>query len=406
MNFPLKVTQLSDKEAENFEKSFANKEGVFNFEGVWLRNQCDKNKHQSKWQSDKDARRRYIKFFDTYKIQRENDINYLTIINSFIYISNTYPVSEIEQYNQKVLKALEYNNYELKKKTKGMQTYVKDGLEVSLFYYNNHPRNKLKQIKFPDNYKSLDILIKDKNNPYYKEEIDRMWKLSTKMFRMPDKRENPRYIKSAKEILEYLPAQLELGCGPSIEVGIPPLHNMHETYKVQNHKTKQFYFADEDTLAVDVIADPIKMYTKFAYVPKVCIKAKPNKSYKKLFKLFDNGYFKQPVLNNNFDRIISRQGIKEKILRVYDINKYIPKINFDRQAKSLICIGTHADRRKVQKQAREKGLKVIFIDPEGFYKKDGSFEKYPIEGPQDNDLIYQTTFNEFINEMEELLLKG
>jgi hypothetical protein len=47
----------------------------------------------------------------------------------------------------------------------------------------------------------------------------------------------------------------------------------------------------------------------------------------------------------------------------------------------------------VQKQAREQGLKVIFIDPEGFYNQNG-FEPYLLEEPKTGDLILKTTFEE------------
>ena len=44
-------------------------------------------------------------------------------------------------------------------------------------------------------------------------------------------RGRPREIEP-EEIAEYLPAQLELGCGPSIEAGIPHLSNLHRIYGV------------------------------------------------------------------------------------------------------------------------------------------------------------------------------
>lgn len=102
------------------------------------------------------------------------------------------------------------------------------------------------------------------------------------------------------------------------------------------------------------------------------------------------------LLNNNFDHICERIGIKERILRVYNIENYFPIINFDSKAKALICIGTHADRRGVQKQAREKGLKIIYIDPEGFETING-FEHYPIEGAKDEDLILKMSASDFAN---------
>ena len=108
------------------------------------------------------------------------------------------------------------------------------------------------------------------------------------------------------------------------------------------------------------------------------------------------------MFNNNFDRLVRRMDIPEKILRIYDINDYIADCDFDTGVKSLVWMGCHADRRQVQRQARKHGLKIIFIDPEGFYTKDG-FDPYPIEGPQDDDIILKMTFEEAMNKLGEIL---
>ena len=101
-------------------------------------------------------------------------------------------------------------------------------MQVELIKYNNHHKNLEAKVTFPKNYNSLDVIIKT-NGYDCKEQNDRMWTLSTKMFRQLDKREEPTYIKSIEEIEQYLPAQIEMGCGPSIEVGIPPIYMMHES---------------------------------------------------------------------------------------------------------------------------------------------------------------------------------
>ena len=242
-------------------------------------------------------------------------------------------------------------------------------MEVIINTYDNHPRNAT---LFPSNYNSCDIVIHNKGYDYSCHQ-DRMWKLSTKMYRNPDKRENPTYIKDASEILQYLPAQIEMGCGPSIAAGIPPLYDMHEIYKVQNHITGKFYFAEQDDLILSIINNPEQMYFKFSKTPITCIKAKHTKGYKIFNNLYQDGTFRGIVYNNNFDRLVKRFNIKETILRVYDLDSYIAPFYADENVKSLICMGCHADRRQIQRQAREKGLKVIYIDPEGFFNKNGYF---------------------------------
>lgn len=51
-----------------------------------------------------------------------------------------------------------------------------------------------------------------------------------------------------------------------------------------------------------------------------------------------------------------------------------------------MVVGLHADRRSVQKRARERGMKVFFVDTEGLEEL-GRYMPYPLEGPQDDDVI-------------------
>jgi len=400
LKFPFYVCELTKEEKEIFLNHFVEKDNRFYFEGIWFRNQRKENEKASGYIDETTQKRRYIQFYDAYEVETKNEKDYLVVKDSFIYVSNTFKKEEIEKYKQKVLNALQKASF-LKLSE---NHYKKESLEVELMEYNVHPKNKEGNVVFPKNYCSLDITVHT-TNYLCKEENDRMWTLSTKMFRQLDKRENPTYIKSVKELKDFLPAQIEMGCGPSIAVGIPPLYEMHETYKVQNHDTGKFYFGEEDDLLVRIIENPQKMYERFSYVPKVIIKSKPTKAYETFAKLYHNGIFCGTVLNNNFDRLVKRFDIPEKILRIYDKDTYLPKVEFSSDAKSLICIGTHADRRQVQRQARAAGKQVIFIDPEGFYNQNG-FEPYPIEGPRDGDIILKTTFEEAMSEFEQEFLKG
>lgn len=384
-----KIEKLNSKDAEIFKKFFI-ENGEFPFEGCWLRDQRKENAKTSGYIDETTKRRRFIHFYNTYNLLEENGDYIFNLKNFYIYVTNTLPKNEVDEYLSKILKVLKDKNFEKTSDT----TYLKDNFEVVINLYKIHPQNTS---DFPQNYLSCDIVLHNKGYEY-KEIQDRMWKLSRKNFRKPDKRENPKYVYDAKEILKYLPAQVEMGCGPSIDAGIPPLHEMHEIYRVQNHITGKFYFSEEDTLILDILKDPNKMFKKFSQTPLKCIRARHTQGYLDFKKLYDKGLFKGIVYNNNFDRLVKRLDIPEQIIRTYSFDTLIPTVKFDKDVKSLICIGCHADRRKVQKQAREQNLKIIFIDPEGFYTEDG-FDKYLIEGPQNDDIIYKTTFE---NAMVEL----
>lgn len=57
-------------------------------------------------------------------------------------------------------------------------------------------------------------------------------------------------------------------------------------------------------------------------------------------------------------------------------------------------VGVHADRRLVQLRARERELKVKYIDPELYVAPDGGRISYPVEAPQAEDPFARTTANE------------
>ena len=389
------IQEITKSQAEILTKYFIAENETFDFEGCWLRNQRPENATKSGYVDDSTQRRRYVHFYDSYICEEQNGKYYLGLKKYYLYVTNTLPENEIKDYEEKIQKALKIGEFNMV----SPDVYeAKNGTQVQIFRYDNHPRNTT---NFPADYKSLDIVVCSKGYDYTAIQ-DRMWALSKKMYRNPDKRENPTYTTDVKDIVKYLPAQVEMGCGPSINANIPPLHEMHETYKVQNHISGKFYFADQDTLLFDLISNESGMRKKFAKVPLACISAELTPGYKEFGELYKKGYFKGTVFNNNFDRLVKRMDIPEKILRIYDINDYIADCDFDKDVKSLICMGCHADRRQVQRQARKNNLQIIFIDPEGFYTKDG-FDPYPIEGPKDGDIILKMTFEQAMNDLAKIL---
>ena len=195
---------------------------------------------------------------------------------------------------------------------------------------------------------------------------------------------------------------VELGCGPSIEAGVMPLYKLHEIYKVQRHSDGKFYFGTSDTLIKQIIEKDNVKFDEFYEIIAECIKAKPTNFHYNLKKMYDKKLFTMNLFNNNFDRLCKRIGINENVLRVYNIENYFPKVIFDKDIKALLCIGTHADRRLIQRQARNQGLKIIYVDPEGF-NTDNEFFKYEIEGAKDEDYILKMTASEFSQVLENIL---
>lgn len=387
MKFPYKICKLTNNEVNIFNKYFATK-GEFVFEGVWFRSQNEVNKNVSGYINNTTRNRRTIHYNHVFYVKD----NYLMVKSSYIYLSIRLNNNEYDKYLNDIINTLENNNY-----IKNNNIYIKDNLNIMIKKYDKHPYDEI-----IDNYKTVDIIVKSDNLNNTDKLFNQVWNLQVKGIRERDTRGNPKYINDFNELKEYFPMAVELGCGPSIEAGVMPLYKLHEIYKVQRHSDGKFYFGTSDTLIKQIIEKDNVKFDEFYEIIAECIKAKPTNFHYNLKKMYDKKLFTMNLFNNNFDRLCKRIDINENILRVYNIENYFPKVTFDKDIKALLCIGTHADRRFIQRQARNQGLKIIYVDPEGF-NTDNEFFKYEIEGAKDEDYILKMTASEFSQVLENIL---
>lgn len=387
MKFPYKICKLTNNEVNIFNKYFATK-GEFVFEGIWFRSQEEVNKNVSGYIDNTTRNRRKIHYNHVFYVKD----NYLMVKSSYIYLSIRLNNNEYDKYLNDIINTLENNNY-----IKNNNIYIKDNLNIMINKYDKNPYDEI-----IDNYKTVDIIVKSDNLNNTDKLFNQVWNLQVKGIRERDTRGNPKYINDFNELKEYFPMAVELGCGPSIEAGVMPLYKLHEIYKVQRHSDGKFYFGTSDTLIKQIIEKDNVKFDEFYEIIAECIKAKPTNFHYNLKKMYDKKLFTMNLFNNNFDRLCKRIGINENILRVYKIENYFPKVIFDKDVKALLCIGTHADRRLIQRQARNQGLKIIYVDPEGF-NTDNEFFKYEIEGAKDEDYILKMTASEFSQVLENIL---
>lgn len=387
MKFPYKICKLTNNEVNIFNKYFATKD-EFVFEGIWFRSQEEVNKNVSGYIDNTTRNRRTIHYNHVFYVKD----NYLMVKSSYIYLSIRLNNNEYDKYLNDIINTLENNNY-----IKNNNIYIKDNLNIMINKYDKHPYDEI-----IDNYKTVDIIVKSDNLNNTDKLFNQVWNLQVKGIRERDTRGNPKYINDFNELKEFFPMAVELGCGPSIEAGVMPLYKLHEIYKVQRHSDGKFYFGTSDTLIKQIIEKDNVKFDEFYEIIAECIKAKPTNFHYNLKKMYDKKLFTMNLFNNNFDRLCKRIGINENVLRVYNIENYFPKVIFDKDVKALLCIGTHADRRFIQRQARNQGLKIIYVDPEGF-NTDNEFFKYEIEGAKDEDYILKMTASEFSQVLENIL---
>ena len=336
-------------------------------ENVWRRHQEDKNKEASGWKIG-DHRRRLVHFKDKYGLQG-NDF-YLT--STYLFLSLKLPKKELRLYQEKICDTWRQSNT----------------LQLKMVESKVHIADMQHGRETPPDYSNLDVWLY--SEPVSDRVLDKPWKILKTGIRERRPAGRPTTINRA-DLEQFFPAQIELGCGPSIETGIPPLNYFHNLFSLQ--KNGKFVFAADDDQLLDVFSDPAEWYSRAVVMHRQCLLAEPSPFYHKLKCLHDEGRIVGPILNNNFDGLPLSVGLEEFSLRQYDEDGLYPSIKFHPNAKSLIVIGSHADRRNCQAHARNHGLTVVYIDPEGYTIGD-KFAPYPVESPQDQDYILRIPASE------------
>jgi hypothetical protein len=304
------------------------------------------------------------------------------------------PFKEVNDYKADILKSAK-NSWNMVRNINAdgceIINFLQKDLHIEIRICKKHSEDIIENRIIPEDYQSIDIKINSSGFFLNKEFCKRPWNVLKTGFRKKDKRENPIIDNVINRIVELLPAQIELGCGPSVEAGIPPLNKLHEIYGITNLQTKKYIFSHStNDLVLEIISNPENAYRRMTEMYKKCFLAQPTKFHKILKKLFDKKLIVGSIITNNFDGLVKKVGLKETYIRRFESDHIIPKIDFHTNAKSLIVVGSHADRRKIHHAARKKGLKIIYIDPEGYYKNK-EFEPYLLEDPQKCDILFKET---------------
>lgn len=253
--------------------------------------------------------------------------------------------------------------------------------------------DEARSVRPPDDYENLDVVVKTASFEPPAGWAERPWRVFYDVgLRRTLSRQTPTFIEPER-LPEFFPAQVELGCGPSIEAGIPHLSTLHRIYGV-SRADYGFVFRAADDGLLTLFRDPEAKYREMTDIHRACLVAPSTRFYDTLAQLHREGALVGPVITNNFDSQCAVLGLPEVSLRRYDWSGYYPAIEYDPRARSLLVVGVHADRRLVQLRARERGLPVVFVDPEAYVSPDGSRIPYPVEAPQHGDFFVRATAEE------------
>ncbi|MET9943263.1 hypothetical protein ABZ086_36710, partial [Streptomyces halstedii] len=122
------------------------------------------------------------------------------------------------------------------------------------------------------------------------------WNVLSTGIRCKDRPGTPTRVPDLSVLSDLLPFQVEIGCGTSVEAGIPPLHRLHEIYRVtdrQGHEPREHRFTlspTADTLLHEVLTEPEEKTAEFVVMFRACFLAEPTPAMWALKELMDAGH--------------------------------------------------------------------------------------------------------------------
>ncbi len=374
------------------------KTGRVRHEGVWRRTQEPKTQKHSGYKTDADARWKLVHFFDEYNLEVNERGCDLVLEKPYVWVNTALPSAEMDEYYHKTLEALNAGNWKVELTSNGVHA-TRENMVAEIKFVDRAEAQHISGLTLPEDYQVLDMEVFGPEQHLSEEERGRPWNILKGGIRKPLQPGNPTVVHKGDDfdIAQYMPFHLELGCGPSIEAGVPPLSHLHKTYAISNPKTHDFIFGNDDDLPVRLFSNPEAFYLQASLIYATALKAEPTTAfYRAVKRLYDEGKILAPVFTNNYDGLTADLGLPEHYLRKFDDSHLFPDVDFSPEAKALVVVGSHADRRKIQEKARVHGLQVIYVDPQ-HYEDDTNHEsyQYSIEAPQDDDILVAMTAKEF-----------
>lgn len=407
LSFPI-IRNLPETAKSKWQRQFV-ETGRKRHEGVWRRTQEPATRLHSGYRSNGDARWKLVHFFDEYDLVPDNGGYCLVLQKPYIWVNTALPEEELQSYYEKVRLSLKEGGWDIIENN-GDLSAQKGALHTRIKFVSKKEAETTAGRLLPNGYRALDVEFFGPEQHLTQEERTRPWKILQGGIRKSLQRGSPRVVSVEDDfnLSPYIPFHLELGCGPSVEAGVPPLSHLHKTYAISNPKTHDFIIGKDDDLLVRLFRDPEAFYLDASLLYASAMKATPTTDFYQLVKrLYDGGVVLPPIFTNNYDGLIADLKMDEMYLRKFDDSHLFPEVTFDKRAKALVVVGSHADRRKLQEKARVQGLQVIYVDPQR-YKDDtsGDAYSYGLEAPQDSDILLNMTAQNFADKFGDQLLNG
>lgn len=394
MQFPFTlIPNLSDELLERYRRHVDSDASGWHrrfTESIWRRHQHPSNARLSGWTGPEDKKRRLLHFFDEYGLEGRDFV----LRHAYLVMNVTLPREHVDEYEVTIREGLRQGEWQ----ELGAGRFLRGDLEATLTRRRLHPMDMERKHVIPAHFENLDVVVKTASYRPPDGWAERPWRVFFDVgLRKTLTRQEPTFIEPER-LKAFFPAQLELGCGPSIEAGIPHLSTLHRIYGVSQANYGFIFRAQHDGL-LSLFRAPEAKYREMTDIYRACLVAGSTDFYAHLSRLHHEGHLVGPVITNNFDSQCAVLGLPEVSLRRYDWGPYYPTIDYDPRAKSLLVVGVHADRRLVQMRARERGLTVVYVDPEAYVAPDGGRIPYPVEAPQAGDFFVRATASDAFNRL-------
>ncbi|GAA3063659.1 hypothetical protein [Streptomyces glomeratus] len=372
-------------------------------EGIWRRTQDPANGELSGWTEDESGRRRVVHYRLHYGLDRTQPMERLVLEELYLHVSWLAPAAEIADHRRDLDRWLTGGRW----KPTGHGSWRRGDLHTTITEYTVHPQDERADRDTPEGFTSIDVTIHSEDYTLTRAARNLPWDVLAGGMRAKEQRGNPAYADDLSGVLDHLPFVVEAGCGTSIEAGIPPLHWLHEVYRVTartgNDLTQGYAFTlapAADILIKEMLTDTASKVDDMVSMFRSVVLAEPTRAHRALKSLHDAGFMTGPVATHNFDRLFARAGLQEAFMRRYD--QRTPHMPFPDDAKALLVIGLHADRRAVQARARERGLPIFYLDTEGV-TENGVHKPYLIEGAREGDVVVRSEATPALLRLAELL---
>lgn len=378
-------------------------------EGLWRRTQDPCNAGSSGWRGSHDARRRMVHFDYTFDLMRLGLRDELVLKSCYVWVTVALPALEVAAYEATLRDGVARHGgwRQNAQGIEGTLSYTLDnGLSLVWRRFQDQPADASAGREFPEGYEHLEVMLHSsgRSAEELRELRGKPWYVLASGFRKIPVAHTPVIDDDLAQLKHHLPMHVELGCGPSIEAGIPPLHDLHRIYAVSNAHRRFVFTAEEDELVQRLAGEPMAFLREASNSWLRCVHASPTPFYHVLRKLRDAGLIIGPIFTNNFDRLCNRVGLQEQYIRRFD--EIVPPVDFHPEARSLLVVGSHADRRQIQRRAREAGLKVFFVDPECFVDNAGNRIRYSLEAPQEGDYHCRRAAGDALGALESVLMQA